>query len=257
MNAAAVIRPDGPSPATRELQELQERHEPREIATAAAQAYAPRAVRVIDVVKDYESAIGVRRVLDGISFEVFQGEKFAVLGRNGAGKSTLVRLMGGVEKPTRGHIARELNMSWPLGFTGAVEGEMTGMDNIRFISRLYNKNVEDVAAFVDDFAELGRYLFVPVNNYSSGMRMRLGFALTLAVDFECLLIDEVTAVGDQRFHRKCFDAVFIERAHCAIIMVSHDINTIRTFCQKAMVLKNGRGRVFDDVEKALEIYASL
>lgn len=222
-----------------------------------AGAEATRAVRVVDVVKEYNTPIGARRVLDGISFEVCAGEKFAVLGRNGAGKSTLVRLMGGVEQPTRGRIERGLDMSWPLGFSGGVEGEMTGMDNIRFVARLYNKKVEDVATFVDDFAELGRYLFVPVNNYSSGMRMRLAFALTLAVDFECLLIDEVTAVGDQRFHRKCFDAIFVKRAHCAIIMVSHDINTIRTYCAKAMVLKNGRGRVFDDVEWAIKIYATL
>jgi capsular polysaccharide transport system ATP-binding protein len=131
------------------------------------------------------------------------------------------------------------------------------MDNIRFISRLYGKRPESVAEFVDDFAELGRYLFVPVKYYSSGMQMRLNFALTLAIDFECLLIDEVLAVGDQRFHAKCEQALFVDRSHCAMVMVSHDVGAVRRFCQKALVLKAGRSRMFEDIELALGIYASL
>lgn len=216
-----------------------------------------RALTVADLVKEYETPIGVRRVLDGISFSVGMGEKIAVLGRNGAGKSTLVKLIGGVELPTRGRIERGLSMSWPLGFSGGLEGSMSGMDNIRFISRLYNRNPVDVHAFVDDFAELGRQLLVPVKHYSSGMRMRLAFALTLAIDFECFLIDEVIAVGDQRFHRKCFDALFVQRSKCAMVLVSHDVNTLKQFCNKALVMKAGRARVFDDIDFALKIYDSL
>ncbi len=189
--------------------------------TAFPTTYVPRSntkrIAVKDIVKEYHTPIGRRRILDGLSFDVAAGEKLAVLGRNGSGKSTLVKLIGGVEPPTSGVIEKGLFMSWPLAFTGGVEGMMTGKDNVRFIARLYDRPFKDVLAFVDDFAELGRQLDVPVRNYSSGMRMRLAFALTLAVDFECFLIDEVLSVGDQRFHRKCHDALFNVRKHCAMI----------------------------------------
>lgn len=216
-----------------------------------------RAIRIRDLVKDYHTPIGRRRVLDGISFQVRPGEKIAVLGRNGAGKSTLVKLIGGVEPPTSGAIEKGLFMSWPLAFAGGLEGNMSGFDNIRFIARLYDRPQPEMIAFVDDFAELGRQLYVPVRNYSTGMRMRLSFALTLAIDFECFLIDEVISVGDQRFHQKCYDALFVQRRKCAMILVSHDIDIIGKFCDRALVLKEGRGRVFDDVEFALKVYQTL
>lgn len=214
-------------------------------------------IRVREIVKDYHTPIGRRRVLDGVSFDVRPGEKIAVLGRNGAGKSTLVKLIGGVESPSSGSIERGLFMSWPLAFAGGIEANMSGFANIRFIARLYNRPLTDMIAFVDDFAELGKQLYVPVKNYSTGMRMRLAFALTLAVDFECFLIDEVLSVGDQRFHQKCYDALFIQRKHCAMILVSHDPHIIRKFCDRALVLKRGRGRVFEDVDLALNIYQTL
>jgi capsular polysaccharide transport system ATP-binding protein len=216
-----------------------------------------RAVRMNNVVKEYHTAIGVRRVLDGISFEVGAGEKIAVLGKNGAGKSTLVKLIGGVEPPTSGEIKRELFLSWPIAFAGGFDVGMSGIDNIRFIARVYDVPIEDAVAFVDDFAELGRQLYLPVKTYSSGMRARLAFGLTLAIDFECFLIDEVIAVGDARFHQKCYEELFVRRRHCAMILVSHDQNIIRQYCSSALVLKSGRGRVFEDVELALEIYNSL
>jgi len=231
-----------------------------ENAASAARADATkagRAIRMKNIVKEYHTAIGMRRVLDGISFEVGAGEKIAVLGKNGAGKSTLVKLIGGVEPPTSGEITRELFMSWPIAFAGGFDAGMSGFDNIRFIARVYDVPVADAVAFVDDFAELGRLLYLPVKTYSSGMRARLAFGLTLAIDFECFLIDEVIAVGDARFHQKCYDALFVRRGHCAMILVSHDQNIIRQYCSSALVLKSGRGRVFDDIELALEIYNSL
>jgi len=139
--------------------------------------------------------MGTKQVLQGISFSVGRGEKIAVLGRNGAGKSTLVKIVGGVERPTSGSISRGLSMSWPLAFGGGFEAGMTGLDNIRFIARLYNRPIQQTIERVDDFAELGRDLLLPVKYYSAGMRARLAFALTLAIDFECYLIDEVIAVG--------------------------------------------------------------
>jgi capsular polysaccharide transport system ATP-binding protein len=217
----------------------------------------PEAIVIDNIVKDYETTIGMRRILDGISFSVGRGEKIALLGRNGAGKSTLVKIIGGVELPTSGRIERGISMSWPLALAGGFEASMSGFDNIRFIARIYDRPIEDVVAFVDDFAELGRQLYLPVRTYSSGMRARLAFALTLAIDFDCFLIDEVISVGDQRFHNKCHDALFVKRSHCAMILVSHDINIIKQYCNKAIVLKMGRGKVFDDVELALDIYSTL
>lgn len=216
-----------------------------------------RCITVTDIVKEYHTQIGQRRVLDGVSISIGAGEKIAVLGRNGSGKSTLVKIIGGVEPPTSGSVRRGLFMSWPIAFSGGFETHMSGLDNIRFISRIYGVPYDDTVAFVDDFAELGRQLFLPVRTYSSGMRARLAFALTLAIDFECFLIDEVIAVGDQRFHAKCHDALFVKRAKCAMILVSHDARIIRQYCSKALVLKNGRSRIFDDLDLAIDIYNSL
>ena len=216
-----------------------------------------RTVRVERLVKEYHTAIGRRRVLDDISFELRAGEKIALLGRNGSGKSTLIKLLGGVEFPTSGKIRRGLSLSWPLAFSGGVSGYMTGAASARFIARLHQRDERDVLAFVDDFAELGRQLYLPIEAYSSGMRARLLFALTLAIDFECFLIDEVLAVGDARFYRKCHDALFVQRADRAMVLATHDPRVVRDYCRSALVLKSGRGRVFDDLELALSIYATL
>lgn len=216
----------------------------------------PRVI-VRDVVKEYQTPIGVKRVLDGISFEVGPGEKIAVLGRNGAGKSTLVRIIGGVETPSSGKVSCGLRMSWPVAFSGGFDNNMTGLDAIRFIAGLYGVRREEAVGVVDDFAEIGRYLQLPIGTYSSGMRARLAFGLTLAVDFECVLIDEVISVGDQRFRNKCHNELFVKRGDKAMILISHDPSIIRSYCQRALVLKNGRGRVFDDLDQALAIYSTL
>ncbi len=216
-----------------------------------------RSLRVDKLVKEYHSPIGLRRVLDGISFELSEGEKIAVLGRNGSGKTTLVRLLGGVEFPTSGTIHRDMSLSWPLALSGGISGYMTGSAAARFIARLYNRDEKEVLAFVDDFAELGRQLYIPLEAYSSGMRARLMFALSLSVDFECLLIDEVLSVGDQRFARKCHEELFVKRAHRAMVLVSHNAQVVREYCRSALILKAGRGRVFDDLELALNIYNTL
>ena len=218
---------------------------------------AERRISVTNLVKDYHTSVGRRRILDNISFDVRKGEKIAIVGRNGAGKTTLFKMISGVEAPTSGRIDRGLFMSWPLGFSGGLSGEMTGRDNVRFIGRLYGKNFQDIMAFVDYFAELGPLINVPVRDYSTGMQARLAFALTLAVDFECFLIDEVLSVGDQRFHRKCHEELFEKRKDSAMIVISHDAGIIRRFCSKILVLKRGRGRVFDDVELGLRIYETL
>ncbi len=216
-----------------------------------------RRIALRNIVKEYHTAIGVRRVLNDISFDIGAGEKIGILGKNGAGKSTLIKIIGGVEPPTEGTVERGLFLSWPIAFAGGFEATMSGLDNVRFISRLYDVPIQDAVEFVDDFAELGRKLYLPVKTYSTGMRLRLAFALTLVIDFECFLIDEVMAVGDARFQRKCYDALFVKRRHCAMILISHDTETIRTYCDKALVLKNGRGKVLEDIGAAIDIYSTL
>ncbi|TCT04015.1 ABC transporter ATP-binding protein [Aquabacter spiritensis] len=216
-----------------------------------------RRIRLVNVVKEFHTQFGMKRVIDGITFDIAYGEKIGVLGRNGAGKSTLVKLIGGVEPPTSGTIDIGMKMSWPVAFGGGFDLSMSGYDNIRFIARLYDKSIPDMIDYVDDFAELGNYLKLPVRTYSTGMRARLMFALTLGIDFECILIDEVIAVGDQRFHRRCHEELFVKRKDQSMILISHDVNTIREYCNKALVLKSGRGRVFEDVDFAISIYASL
>jgi capsular polysaccharide transport system ATP-binding protein len=195
--------------------------------------------------------------LSNVSFTVGRGEKVAVLGRNGAGKSTLMRLIGGVEVPTSGMIEREMSLSWPLGLQGGFQGSLTGNDNMRFIARIYNKPFDYIRAYVDDFAELGKYLSEPLKTYSTGMRARFAFALSLAIDFDCYLVDEIIAAGDQRFQRRSHEELFEKRADRSMILASHIGDIVRGYCSRALVLHRGRGKVFDDLDLALDIYHDL
>lgn len=214
-------------------------------------------IRVVDLVKEYSHGHGTKRVLDGVNFEVRKGERLAVLGRNGAGKSTLVRLLGGLEYPTSGKIHCDMTLSWPLGLNGGFQGSLTGIDNMKFIARLYNRPYREVFDYVEYFSELGAYLAQPVKTYSSGMRARLAFGLSLAIDFDCYLIDEVIFVGDQRFHRKCKEEIFEKRADRALLLVSHDAAILNDYCNGALVLHQGRSKFFQDISLALDIYNNL
>ena len=220
-------------------------------------ATADRAIAANRIVKEFHTEVGTRRVLDNVSFRVGMGERMAVLGRNGAGKSTLIQILSGLQRPTHGSITRGLRMSWPLALGGGFEGELTGYDNVRFISRIYGVPFQDTFDFVEDFTEIGKQLYVPVRFYSSGMRMRLAFALSLAIDFECFLIDEVILVGDQRFQNKCIHELFDKRQDRAMILAIHSTEVVRERCTSALILKEGCGRVFDDVDEATNIYATL
>lgn len=232
-------------------------HVPAAAETGSA-AIPQRSIDVINVVKEFElDTGGRRRVLDGISFSVGMGERLAILGRNGAGKTTLIQVLSGVQRPTSGEIRRGISLSWPLGFAGGFEGDLTGADNIRFIARLYDAPMRETFEYVADFSELGRQLNLQVKFYSSGMKMRLAFALSPAIRFECLLIDEVIMVGDRRFQQKCHDELFINRKNCAMIVAIHDMGFVREYCKKVLILKDGRGRVFDDLDLAGSIYETL
>jgi capsular polysaccharide transport system ATP-binding protein len=214
-------------------------------------------IRCVDIVKDYHIHKGVRRVLNHINMEVQRGQKLGVLGRNGAGKSTLIKIIGGVEIPTSGHVESTMSVSWPLAFSGAFQGSLSGLDNLRFICRIYGLNYASTRKFVDDFAELGIQLAEPVKTYSSGMRARLAFALSIAIEFECYLIDEVIMVGDARFYQRCQDELFGKRSNRALIIVSHDLNFIRDTCDTGAVIHNGTMTTTDNILDAVEIYRNL
>lgn len=207
--------------------------------------------------KYYRSGHVRKKVLNGVDFDIQPRDRIALLGRNGAGKSTLIRLIGGVEMPTSGKVIRQMSCSWPLGFNGGFQGSLTGYDNARFIARIYDKPFSEIRDFVEEFTELGNQLRMPVKIYSSGMRARLAFALSLAIEFECYLIDEVIMVGDQNFQEKCRVEFFEKRQDRALLLASHSLNTVKRYCNRAVVLQDGIAKVYDDIEEAVSIYEAL
>lgn len=211
-------------------------------------------IRLANVNKFYPTRSGPVHILRDVSLAVRPGERVGVLGRNGAGKSTLIRLVSGAELPTTGEVVRRMSVSWPLAFGGAFQGSLTGLDNLRFICRIYGVEPEDKVEFVQEFSELGIYLREPVKAYSSGMRARLAFAISMVIEFDCFLIDEIIAVGDARFHEKCNHELFEKRGDRAMIIVSHDGGYIRDHCTRASVLKNGRLDHFDQFDDAFAFY---
>jgi capsular polysaccharide transport system ATP-binding protein len=213
-------------------------------------------IELRDITKAYHTRQGRRVVLDNINLLVRKGEKIGVVGRNGSGKSTLIRMISGAERPSSGRIVRNISVSWPLAFGGAFQHYLTGLDNLKFICRIYGKEYASLVPFVQDFTELGVYFREPLMHYSSGMRARLAFALSLAIDFDCFLIDEIIAVGDSRFHEKCRVELFEKRKDRTFIIVSHDPNMIKTHCNRAAVLTSGRLQTFESVDEAYAHYQS-
>lgn len=211
-------------------------------------------IRLINVSKYYSTRLGSTKVFDGVNFTIAPGERIGILGRNGAGKSTMIRLVSGAERPTSGRIERDMSVSWPLAFGGAFQGALTGVDNLRFICRIYGVDPEDKIAFVDDFSELGIYLREPVRSYSSGMRARLAFAISMVIEFDCFLIDEIVSVGDARFHDKCNRELFEKRGDRAMIIVSHDPGYIREHCSRSAVIAGGRLHLMRSLDEAFDFY---
>lgn len=207
--------------------------------------------------KTYPESRGRRPVFSDLCFELDKGERLAVLGRNGQGKSTLIKILGGVLPASAGKIDWNMSSSWPIGFGGGFQGSLSGYDNIRFLSRLYKRDYKDTLERVDGFAELGRALHDPVKHYSSGMRARLAFGLSLAIEFDCYLIDELMAVGDARFARKCHEELFSYRADRAFVVASHETGLVASVCDRALVIESGMAKLFSDVEEAVDIYRWL
>ena len=211
-------------------------------------------IAVENVSKIYSTRFGPRTILDSVNFRLERGRNFGILGQNGAGKSTLIRLISGAEKPTSGHITRGMSVSWPLAFGGAFQAHLTGLDNLKFVCRIHGVDYKPLVPFVEDFTELGIYFREPVMHYSTGMLTRLAFALSMAVEFDCFLIDEAMVVGDVRFHERCHIELFQKRKDRAFILVTHDADVIKLYCERASVLHEGKLHPFDTVDAAYDFY---
>jgi len=214
-------------------------------------------ITLCNVTKVYKLEAGRRLVLDDVTLTLPARRNIALLGVNGAGKSTLLRLIAGTEAPDRGDIVRLCRVSWPLGFTGGFNGSTSGRANVRFIARVYDAPLQETMRFVEEFSELGPYLDEPVKTYSSGMRARLAFATSMAIDFDMYLVDEITAVGDARFAQKCSDAFRQRRSRSNLLMVSHSMETIREYCDMAIVVAHGKLYPFDDLEDGIRAYEDI
>ena len=211
-------------------------------------------IELSNVTKAYPTRSGSNVVLDSVSFTFPFRENIGILGRNGSGKSTLLRVIAGTEQPDSGRVLRSGTVSWPIGFAGGFNGSLSGEENCRFVARIYGADVDEVVGFTMDFAELGEYFYMPVKTYSSGMKARLAFGLSMAIEFDAYLVDEVTAVGDAQFQQKCRAAFDARRNRSAVIIVSHQLGTIRDYCERCAVLKDGQLLCFDSVDEANRIY---
>jgi capsular polysaccharide transport system ATP-binding protein len=210
-----------------------------------------------DVHKSYRTRFGRKIILDRLNIVFDTRKNIGILGLNGAGKSTLLRLISGIEMPERGRIRRTVNVSFPLGFVGCFAGNMSGRENAAFVARIYGFNVKEVIEFVDAFAELGEYFDEPFRTYSSGMSARLGFAVSIALDFDVYLIDEAIGAGDARFVARC-QAAFQDRLqNSRVIIVSHTTQTLMTYCDIGATLHNGKLTYYDDIKDAIANYNEI
>jgi len=214
-------------------------------------------IRFDNVSKTYHIRKFQKQVFSNLSFSIRRGESIGICGANGAGKSTLMRLISGVEQPTSGSIERSMTTSWPIGFVSCFQAGMTGSDNVRFIARIYRQPEQEILDYVEDFAQLGPYFHQPVRTYSSGMTSRLAFGTSLAINFDCYLVDEVTGAGDERFRKRSQEELHRRRESGTLVMVSHDPHTLQQYCDRGAVLYGGNLTFYDTVAEACEVHHGL
>ena len=194
---------------------------------------------------------GGKAVLRDATIDLPRGRAVALLGRNGAGKSSLLRMIAGTVRPDRGEIVVHGAVSWPVGFQGSFHPDLSGAQNARFLARVYGVDTAELLDFVQGFAELGGHFHQPLRTYSSGMRARLGFGLSMAIRFDLYLVDEVTAVGDGAFRARS-EALFLDRMREAgALFVSHSMGSVRAVCDAALVLEDGTLRFFGDLDEGI------
>jgi capsular polysaccharide transport system ATP-binding protein len=212
-------------------------------------------IKLINVTKHYRTLQGRHTVYKNFNLTIERNKSIGVIGHNGAGKSTLLKLICGAELPDLGRVERNMSVSWPLAFTGFFSSDLTGTANATFCARLYNQDPKRVVDFVKDYSGLGKFMDWPVKGYSSGMRAKLGFSLSLAIKFDCILIDEVLTVGDVAFREKAARALEELRSRSSFVMVSHDLKAVVRNCDRVVIISGGAEPVIsDDVTEAVKEY---
>ncbi len=214
-------------------------------------------IRLVNLTKTYKTKTLVRNVLDDITYDFVPGVNVGIIGRNGAGKSTLMNIIGGSTFPSSGYVERSSRISWPIGFSSCFHGSLTGRENLRFVCRLYGEEIPRVVASVEDFSELGSYMDMPIRTYSSGMKAKLAFGLSMAIGFDFYLVDEITAVGDAGFKQKSEKAFLEKSRNATLLVVSHSMSTIRSLCDIAGVLDKGKLYIYNTIKDAEKHYAEV
>ena len=217
-------------------------------------------IELKNVTKYFRTPHGKKYLLKNVSFQIPEGVNVGIFGRNGAGKSTLMKMLGRIEFPNEGQILSDKSFSWPMGLSGGFQGNMTGRANVKFVCRIYGKDREQInksIEFVKEFSELGDYFDMPIRTYSSGMKSRLSFGLSLAFDFDYLLINETLSVGDKRFKKKSKEALMKKIESCNVLLVSHSMSTLKEICDVGIVVDSAKLHYFDNVNDAVKMYNSI
>jgi capsular polysaccharide transport system ATP-binding protein len=217
-------------------------------------------IELQNVTKYFRTTKGKKYILKDVSFSIPSDVNVGILGKNGAGKSTLMKMLGQIEFPSHGKIISDKTFSWVMGVGGGFQNNMTGRANVKFVCRIYGKSKEEInraIEFVKEFSELEDYFEMPIRTYSSGMKSRLTFGLSLAFDFDYLLIDETLSVGDARFRKKSKEALMKKIESCSVLLVSHDMGTLRDICDVGIVSNNAQLHFFDDINDAIKMYETI
>ncbi len=212
------------------------------------------------VSKYYPTDRGRKYVLENVSLRIPDGVNLGILGRNGAGKSTLLRMLGGIDFPSEGSIHSDNTFSWPMGLAGGFQGSMTGRQNVKFVCRIYGKSpgeIQKAIDYVQEFSEIGEYFDQPIKSYSSGMKSRLSFGLSLYFDFDYLIIDETLSVGDANFQNKAKTRLREKIERCNILLVSHGMAVLKELCDAGILLHEGKVYYYDDIKDAITAYTEI
>ncbi len=217
-------------------------------------------IELKEVTKFYKTSNGKKYVLKNVNQIIPSGHNVGILGRNGAGKSTLLRMLGGIDFPNSGLILSDKTFSWPMGLAGGFQGSMTGRQNVKFVCRIYGKSdfeIDEAIESVKEFSELGDYFDMPIKIYSSGMKSRLSFGLSLFFDFDYLIIDETLSVGDKNFQVKSKAALRKKIENCNVLLVSHSMPVLKEICDVGIVVNDGKMVYYDNIDDAIQVYDDI